>query len=545
MSQDVANGIRNNRASLINDAESKVTGLSYGIIGDSLDMVAYSIDDFLARQKQRKKAYAEAEEKASQFRKQHTSEGNKLFSEFVANAIPYLHQGIDSYIDALCMAENDYLIKAGLIDGNIEKAIDIPKSYQLMSSIAEKKGDNSFAIALALKLYPCNITAFVYAEEHGYQCQGLYELIHFLGFKGKIKRGINESIRKRVLVKANALESISDGNAGVAMIKEDANLLDEIGIKSLLETLATAISPRIEKILSPDRLDSITNVQDYCANELEKVISHESWVYFEEHSVSPIDSTVLSSADDYSELQELLCKQIDLKIKDAEQKYSAAREKLSRAKSIKDYENAASSFEALGTYKASSSLYRDIENTIKEKEKRKRKTIVISVLTVIAVVIFAILCITSYVNNKPYKELKEALDSRSFSTVWTSHVVSNHDQKALQIVVNKLSSYHSNNDVESALALLTELRVAGIDFGEDTITSSGLFINWIKESAMEKGNEGSITPVSHSDQYDKLYIVYGYQLGWNSSALDSLGLYVSSRDDWYCISSGNSPAIIS
>lgn len=59
--QTVADQISSNKQNLIEEAESKITGLSYGIIGDGLDLIAYSIDEYRKKEKQRKEAYSEAQ----------------------------------------------------------------------------------------------------------------------------------------------------------------------------------------------------------------------------------------------------------------------------------------------------------------------------------------------------------------------------------------------------------------------------------------------------------------------------------------------------
>lgn len=50
--QTVADQISSNKQNLIEEAESKITGLSYGIIGDGLDLIAYSIDEYRKKEKQ-------------------------------------------------------------------------------------------------------------------------------------------------------------------------------------------------------------------------------------------------------------------------------------------------------------------------------------------------------------------------------------------------------------------------------------------------------------------------------------------------------------
>lgn len=546
VAQDVANGINNNREALISEAESKVTGLSYGIIGDGLDMIAYSIDDYRERKRQRQEAYAAAEKKAAQFRQQHTNQGNRIYSDFVSKALPYLHQGTDMFVDALCKAENDHLVKAGLIDATIETSIDITKSSQLMNSIADKQGDNTFTVALALKKYPCNIAALVYAKEHGYKCQGLTDLVNFLGFERKLESGIKESKEKRVLEKTNSLQAMTNGNAGVSLIKRDADLLDESEIKQLLNTLAASISPSIEKILMPEKFDSITNAQTYCSNELNRIISPAAWSYFQQHAVLPVKSSVIKNTNDYSELKNWLCEQLELKIKKTEQEYSDAKERFSSAKSISDLEKTEPLFNKLGDYRDSVSISQTIKNTIAEKKRKKTKTTVISVLSAIVVIVIAICSVVSYVNNIPYRELKEAVSSGTFSSEWRSSkgskVVSNWDQKALQIVADKLSEYHSNDDAKSALSLLTELMELDIQIDGKYFYASSSFIDWIKDSAISNGSHGSIVSLPQYRKEEEMqYNIYGYQLTWSPDMMmNQFYLYVPSENDSFIVMVNNS-----
>lgn len=179
VAKDVANGISDDRSDLLREAESKVTGLSYGVIGGSLEMIAYSIDDYRARKQQREEAYAVANQKLAASRQKHTSHGNQVYTKLLAKAAPSLHQGTDMLIDALCFAENDQLMKAGILDPAIKKNVDIAKSVQLMESIVNDLGDNLFTVALAIKKYPCNMAALTYAYDHGHMCEGLSDLVSF------------------------------------------------------------------------------------------------------------------------------------------------------------------------------------------------------------------------------------------------------------------------------------------------------------------------------------------------------------------------------
>ena len=381
VNKDVAEGISNNREALINEAESKVTGLSYGIIGGGIDMLAYSIDDFLERQRQRQQAYAEAEKKAAEFRKQHISQGNQIYSEFISKALPFLNQGTDLFIDALCTAENDFLIKAGLIDATFIDTIDPAKSSQIINSIVDKQGDNTFAIALALKKYPCNIAALVYAKEHGYKCQGLTDLVSFLGIESKLESGIKESRRMRISEKTEALKTMTDGNAGVALIERDVALLNEEEIKQLLRVLATSISSGIEKLLNPEKLDSISDVKAYFSVELNKIVSLNTWNYFIEHDVSPIESSVIKQTKNYSELENWLCDELLLKTDEKEKEYLKAKELSSKARKISELDEASKLFSKLGNYKDSDNEYRALKR--RKRQKHINRVIIYGVIGII------------------------------------------------------------------------------------------------------------------------------------------------------------------
>lgn len=412
--EEVKTGISNKKDELIREAENKVTGLSYGMIGSSFDLALYSIDDYRERTRQRKEAYAVAKEKATEFIKQQHSEGNKMYSDFVAKALPYLRQGIDSFIDALCKAENDLLTKAGLLDENIESTTDTLKSSQWVSRISDKDEDNSLAIAMALKYYPCNIAALTYAAEHGYESQGLTDLIHFLGLEAKIQQVIEareQARREKIEAQEQARreKKLSDlrsmiSSASVSFnyvvhaIKCEEYLLKERDIRALLATFADKLTPKIEEILNCPKLDSITNVSEYCSTELMKVIGQDRWEFFQKYSVQPIKSDIIpvTAATDYSKLKDWLCAQLDLKIKKAEQEYSQAKEILGNAKTISDYKEAAAQFRSLGNYKDSEILCQNAEAYAKAKKRTKK--VRRAIITASIVCVFAALGIFGITN---------------------------------------------------------------------------------------------------------------------------------------------------
>lgn len=314
VASDIANGINDNRTALFNEAERKVTGLSYGIIGDGLDMITYSIDDYLERQRQRKEAYSEAKKRADEFKLKHTSNGNRIYTEFIAKSIPYIHQGTDMFIDALCRAENDLLMDAGLIDRDFIRSIDIQKSAQLIDSIKDQVGDNSFTVGLSLKKYPHNIAALVYAKER-YTCAGIDALIDFLGIKDKIKKEIDEAKATRFSNKEQSISKV-DGNEGVRRIKVDESVLTEYEVIALLKLLSNTITNKVETLASPKHVNAIVDPAAYSKAELAKEITQDSWNYFLSHGVKPISSSRIpvAASSDYSALTDWITENVSKKV---------------------------------------------------------------------------------------------------------------------------------------------------------------------------------------------------------------------------------------
>lgn len=157
--------------------------------------------------------------------------------------------------------------------------------------------------------------------------------------------------------------------------------------------------------------------------------------------------------------------------------------------------------------------------------KPKKKASVLIIAALIAVVAVGIIVIVSVIKNSPYAELKAALNDGSFSSNWRSsnnqRVVTSSDKKAVRIVADKISEYHTKNEPENALKLLNDLLEFGIELdGQYYFASSG-FIDWIKNYAETNGEGGRYEESNYQ------YTVSGYSLRWNSTMLlDQFYIYV-------------------
>ena len=179
-----SNNLENCKEQLLQEAESKVTGLSYGVIGDGLTMVAYAIDDFRERQRQREEAYNQAKQQYSTYASQADAEINAAYNRFYSNtAKPALRTGTDALIDALCGAELRFLKEYGLLEEITEGTYDAKKSAEIINRAYNM--DKEYAVGLALKMYPLNAEALAFAGRNDLATEELLEYIEYMQLVGE------------------------------------------------------------------------------------------------------------------------------------------------------------------------------------------------------------------------------------------------------------------------------------------------------------------------------------------------------------------------
>lgn len=178
------------------------------------------------------------------------------------------------------------------------------------------------------------------------------------------------------------------------------------------------------------------------------------------------------------------------------------------------------------------------------KTHSKKKVVILTLLITIAVIVTVIVIVLHSANssaeaNAPYAELKTALDDGTFSSSWRSsdnqRVLYKYDTRSLQIVADKLSEYHENNDVENAVDLLNNIMELGIEIDGKYIYASSNFIDWIKDNALEQGKGYIETkPAKYSwanDDHIYHYTLFEHQLRWNPEMmLNQFYMYVPFLD---------------
>lgn len=179
----IKEGKANLQSDLIAEAKSKVTGLSYGVIGDSLTMVAYAIDDYRARKRQINEAYDVAASKLKTGTNQIINQTQNIYANLLNDTLlPAFDKSVSYICDGLMQLAIDEMIEAKVIDKKVFEIYDIAKSSKLIEQAKKNPNiDKKYAIATALKMYPLNVDAICFAIEKKLIESDLTSLIDFYG----------------------------------------------------------------------------------------------------------------------------------------------------------------------------------------------------------------------------------------------------------------------------------------------------------------------------------------------------------------------------
>ena len=253
------------RNTLANEAESRVTGLSYGMLGSGLDMVLYSIDDFRERQRQRKAAYAEADRKLQQYASQTNSFANQQFAKLMKEtAIPAFLSAISECCDALQKAELDTLKNEDLLVGTEPDIDDIVKSSKIIeSALSDSSRDKEYSVALALKKCPLNKGAYSIAANNGLATDTLLALFSHVGLADEDGNNISPDthlLEKMMKTDTVSVDGLSDFCSNVTIFGSALpNSVAEIVKEKLINLLSTVILPKISMPYDGNNQQQIIN----------------------------------------------------------------------------------------------------------------------------------------------------------------------------------------------------------------------------------------------------------------------------------------------
>lgn len=178
----IKEGKANLQSDLIAEAKSKVTGLSYGVIGDSLTMVAHAIDEYRARNRQINEAYDVAASKLKTGVNQIVNQTQNIYANLLNNTLlPAFNKSVAYVCDGLMQLAIEEMIESKVINKEVFEIYDIAKSNKLIEQAKKNSNiDKKYAIATALKLYPLNVDTFAYAIRNNLLEDALFDLIEYL-----------------------------------------------------------------------------------------------------------------------------------------------------------------------------------------------------------------------------------------------------------------------------------------------------------------------------------------------------------------------------
>lgn len=444
------------------EAESKVIGLDYGVIGSSLTLLTHEIDDIRERRRQRSAAYAEANEKIAKYKSEASTQLEKQYADTLTEHMPTLKMLTDRYLEFLKDFELTALIKEGLLDEDSFKKIDVDKSDAFMERILKStNSDNRFMIAKALEQYPCNTDAFVYAKEHNYESEGMDNLIDFLGLKSKVSNILKSRSDAKHKAEVDTMERQLQNKTvdqGVELIKSQSDKFTQQEIKKFLNLMLPKAVNEIISILDYSGENDELVIKEWCDSKLDGIISDNSWNFYKENNVKIMGEKLPPDVtSDRNTLLNWLVSRIGSSLKQKEAKREESYQNACSALSNKNYDSAIMDFERLGDYKDSKNK---LEEARKLKEKKIERILAIACSTVV-LCIAVVLVITTAVKSYKYHNAVELMEAGKYNEAVTAFTELNgykdSDEMVLKSKYDNATELIKTGKYDEAVTLFTEL----------------------------------------------------------------------------------------
>lgn len=532
--------------------KGEVKGLSYGVIGDRLDILAHSLDDAIARAEQEGRARAKAKAQLQDF----VSDSYQKFAEFYQDSYKKAKELItkeaNDIVDQLHAFKIKRLEQAGLLEPQAMQLLDWGKSKELYDIAIGDSKNKQYILTMAIKKYPYNVDAIMEAIDSGYKSQGLEDLIDFLNIRPKINEILLDrgkvlfEERKKLFV---SQKSNKESKEYFLSIEKD---ITPDQAKEILGTLVPNISQRIKSMPSSMQMDDNSNVSVLVEETLDKILDKEMYSLYIKYGVSPINNPsfpcssyeliidglvflcqgvqresgsilakaceTIASAKTVSELEDVVQQlekikaygnakekiaEATAKIQEIERaRYDEIKSKLGKRKNIKKLKWAKLELQNLLGTTQDSIAYKEITEIDKLIKKTKIKNIAISIISVILCIILAI--------NIAYIPLRTALDTDQFTAEFVKQKYGNLQYQifGLQVVAEKLNDCVKQNDLPKALKIISVLAETNCGFTEnDHIVGTYQFGNWLYDQALYAPGTSNV-----SSGYDITFKVYGYEL---------------------------------
>lgn len=361
--------VSDKKVDLEHERNSKVTGLSYGVIGSKFDIALHDFADTMERIKQDREATSEANQAFSVYVSQQRKASNKSYKAELNKQLPEICKKAEKTVNSLMNWEFSLLSKSGFLDMQCIKQYDYQKSIEVFDSCKLGCKNETMLLALSIKKYPYNVKALSRAVFKKYESQGLVDLIEFLGVAEEVKKCAKKE-RKEFLLQLDS-EILNDditAKSKLELYLQEKHFLSQ---KEKSDFLAKIVQGNTEKILSLLALSDFFDVDDtrsYAQKLLNDIISQEDWDSLAKEGVCPVDSPAIPAEKcaTYAALEEYVILTLEHTRREKDTQLDAAQRKLESSQTLADYESVRELFIALNGHMGCKSTIREIDKKILE-----------------------------------------------------------------------------------------------------------------------------------------------------------------------------------
>lgn len=313
---------------------------------------------------------------------------NRGYTEAIKNLLNEIEPCLALVVLGLRNAELFCLQKAGVIETNCFDDSKKKESQEILAQITDDKQDNRYQVGLALKAYPRNIDAFVYAIDHDYDCETLHELARFLN----MKQDFFNYLMWNVTVKCNVHEAI----VKYAKYEQyaDLSLIYEMQASMTADEIVKLVADK-EKLYTKKPITK-EYMRAYASKKVTKIVTNEEWAVLMEngsqtkHNVSVSDVIPHDIQGDLSLIIDWLSNIYYEALQKKQAQYEAALSVLANSKDKKELQKAKSQLLDLGEYMSAKEKAVEAGEKLKKLKKRKVVTVVLSLLGVAVAVAAAV-----------------------------------------------------------------------------------------------------------------------------------------------------------
>ena len=347
----ISKNVRIKSIDLRYEAESQVTGLSYGVVGDTWDVLVHAIDDYATRVDQMSRATSAEKTQLQGYASSQYAEGDAVWQDLLKSAAPHIGKIAETAVNALMNWELSVLEKAGILDPHAMDAFDQQKSVELFNSAKGKEGDVSMLLAFAIQKYPCNVPALGEVILRRYGSEGVRALIKFLGIEKEVKKYVKKQREPLIADVKASLRAQASLKAALDCYFSSKLMLEADELPHVLGVLTAQITEKATAILACQELIS-GDIREFVEQKINAAITAEEWDTFLNEGVAPV-STPLLPAETHKSREALIAHLTEALTASQGKKaaaYAEAERLLAEATTVEDYQAAREGFFRLGMY---------------------------------------------------------------------------------------------------------------------------------------------------------------------------------------------------